>query len=393
MSDTIIMYENGKAVGGEGHPISGGGHAIQDNSGADMPQEDNLQFVGLKVTDDSTNGKTIVDATDKVTWEANGILGAKNLLFYPYPFTFPQTNHGITFTDNNGVIEISGTQDNQENSIANVFNAWGKSNSVKLEPNTKYIINGCPSGGSASSYVLQPVLTDSSNNHIWLSEFGDGLKFTTDSTHLYFGLRIVIVKGYTGSSLVFKPMLRLAEDTDDTYEPYAMTNKQLTDNKANKTDIATIESGTTASRAYSVGELVYVSGTLYRVKTAIASGATFTVGTNVEVTNVSTAMQLEVNNLSLTASSDKMTYTGNLDTSKFKVNAVVLANIENVGWISLVIPKVTGTLAVNGNIGDITSAFYGYVVAEISSAGVVTVILTKYGVSSTKITSALVNYY
>lgn len=56
---------------------------------------------------------------------------------------------------------------------------------------------------------------------------------------------------------------------------------------AEKTDIATVESGTTASRAYSVGELVYVSGTLYRVKTAIASGATFTVGTNIEVKNVS----------------------------------------------------------------------------------------------------------
>ena len=61
----------------------------------------------------------------------------------------------------------------------------------------------------------------------------------------------------------------------------------LVSGKADKTDIATVESGTTASRAYSAGELVYVSGTLYRVKTAIASGATFTVGTNVEVTNVS----------------------------------------------------------------------------------------------------------
>ena len=59
---------------------------------------------------------------------------------------------------------------------------------------------------------------------------------------------------------------------------------------AEKTDIANVESGTTASRAYSVGELVYVSGTLYRVKTAIASGATFTIGTNVEATNVSNVL-------------------------------------------------------------------------------------------------------
>ena len=67
----------------------------------------------------------------------------------------------------------------------------------------------------------------------------------------------------------------------------------LDEDKADKTDIATVESGTTASRAYSVGELVYVSGTLYRVKTAIASGATFTVGTNVELSTVSDAIKPE----------------------------------------------------------------------------------------------------
>jgi hypothetical protein len=58
------------------------------------------------------------------------------------------------------------------------------------------------------------------------------------------------------------------------------------DDKANKTDIATVEPTNTASRAYSVGELVYVNGNLYKVITAIASGATFTFGTNIQSTNV-----------------------------------------------------------------------------------------------------------
>lgn len=61
--------------------------------------------------------------------------------------------------------------------------------------------------------------------------------------------------------------------------------------KADKSDIAAIENGTTASRAYSAGELVYVSGVLYIVKTAIAIGTAFTVGANVEVTNVSEALK------------------------------------------------------------------------------------------------------
>lgn len=84
------------------------------------------------------------------------------------------------------------------------------------------------------------------------------------------------------------------DNTSDLNKPISTATQTaldtLDEDKADKTDIATVESGTTASRAYSVGELVYVSGTLYRVKTAIASGATFTVGTNVDVTNVSNTL-------------------------------------------------------------------------------------------------------
>lgn len=52
--------------------------------------------------------------------------------------------------------------------------------------------------------------------------------------------------------------------------------------KADKTDIAPVESGTTASRAYAVGQQFYLNGSLYKAKAAIAQGATFTIGTNCE---------------------------------------------------------------------------------------------------------------
>lgn len=89
------------------------------------------------------------------------------------------------------------------------------------------------------------------------------------------------------------------DNTSDLNKPISTATQTaldtLDEDKADKTDIATVESGTTASRAYSVGELVYVSGILYRVKTAIASGATFTDGTNVEPANVSDVMGDKVN--------------------------------------------------------------------------------------------------
>lgn len=54
--------------------------------------------------------------------------------------------------------------------------------------------------------------------------------------------------------------------------------------KADKTDIAPVENGTTASRAYAVGQQFYLSdGKLYRCKQPIAQGATFTIGTNCEL--------------------------------------------------------------------------------------------------------------
>lgn len=55
-------------------------------------------------------------------------------------------------------------------------------------------------------------------------------------------------------------------------------------------NLAYIEDGTTASRTYSVGQYVLIGGQLYKVTSAIASGATFTIGTNVTATTVGTEL-------------------------------------------------------------------------------------------------------
>lgn len=55
-------------------------------------------------------------------------------------------------------------------------------------------------------------------------------------------------------------------------------------------NLATVESGNTASQNYAVGDYVCVGGILYKVTAAIASGQSFTVGTNIEQTNVGTEL-------------------------------------------------------------------------------------------------------
>ena len=51
-------------------------------------------------------------------------------------------------------------------------------------------------------------------------------------------------------------------------------------------EIATVETTTTASKAYAVGDLLIYNGTLYKVTSAISSGGTITIGTNVSATTV-----------------------------------------------------------------------------------------------------------
>lgn len=100
--------------------------------------------------------------------------------------------------------------------------------------------------------------------------------------------------------------------------------------KVPKTDIATVEPTNTASRAYSVGELVYVNGNLYKVITAISIGATFTVGTNIQSTNVSSNVsQISSDLTSLIG--NKLSFGAITDLSTNDVFTAVENNWANMG--------------------------------------------------------------
>ena len=65
---------------------------------------------------------------------------------------------------------------------------------------------------------------------------------------------------------------------------YGDNDDDLLGDKVDKTDIAPVETTSTASQAYSVGQQFYLSdGELYKCKQPIAQGATFTIGTNCEL--------------------------------------------------------------------------------------------------------------
>lgn len=77
-----------------------------------------------------------------------------------------------------------------------------------------YILNGCPSGGSSETYSLTP---NGSN-----SDYGEGILIPSDSNWNKY-VSIYIHSGVTipASGYTFYPMLRLATESDATFEPYS----------------------------------------------------------------------------------------------------------------------------------------------------------------------------
>ena len=118
------------------------------------------------------------------------------------------TYNGITYKINDdGTILVTGTSSG--NSFLVLVNPVSG-----LVPGTNYILNGCPSGGSASTYSLR-IYT--SGSYEW--DGGSGLSFAYGSQDI---LRINMSGGTAAPTdgLLFKPMIRLATETDPTFEEY-----------------------------------------------------------------------------------------------------------------------------------------------------------------------------
>ena len=89
-------------------------------------------------------------------------------------------------------------------------------------------LSGCPSGGATNGYslVVQGFSTSSTSGGNSYYDIGNGESIGNDN---YARVYVRVQAGATANNLTFKPMIRLATDIDSTYQPYAKTNKQLTD--------------------------------------------------------------------------------------------------------------------------------------------------------------------
>lgn len=150
--------------------------------------------------------------------------GAKNLLDYTFSIngdTSARTSNGVTFTINtDGSISTSGT------ASALITSAWIQMNYVV--PSDPVILSGCPAGGANNTYRID-ILDGSQTGSVVAADYGNGVVIKSSMFTNGIGLiRIGIANGQNVDGLVFKPMIRPASITDNTFVPYAKTNRELT---------------------------------------------------------------------------------------------------------------------------------------------------------------------
>ncbi len=128
------------------------------------------------------------------------------------------TISGVTFTVNaDGTVIANGTA--TADVTFNTSSTAGVKENLLPYLGKSVICNGCPSGGSTDTYFMRFARVDGSTPQIF--DTGTGVTTTVgDLTDVNCYVRIDINSGVTVSNLTFKPMIRLATETDDTFVPY-----------------------------------------------------------------------------------------------------------------------------------------------------------------------------
>ncbi len=167
---------------------------------------------------------------DEVDVVANA--GAKNLL--PNRGVETSTTNGITFTKNSdGSVTANGTATAEA-----VYYVVNNTSEDMLNFSSEYVLSGCPEGGDPTKYQLAyRVGKKVGNTYVNAAvDYGSGVRMIGfDGSTEHINVNISIKSGQTVDNLVFKPMVRKAVITDDTYVPYGKTNSALTEDTGWKT--------------------------------------------------------------------------------------------------------------------------------------------------------------
>lgn len=205
-------------------------------------------------------GETTYDLKDlnAMTYADNGVLGAKNLLLND---ATSKTIKGVTFTVNaDKTITINGTQDGTGDGAdiyINGDNVTGSRPKLSDYP-SKFIYSA--DIDVPSTITIGIWFYDTSNTFIGLQSIPTGqseVEIIPPDNAVYFVPYVRVNKSQTVSDITVGVMFRLASDPDDTYVPYAMTNRELTEVVTpDKTAFATVKGTATVNTIVKTGNIV-----------------------------------------------------------------------------------------------------------------------------------------
>ena len=194
------------------------------------------EFNAVVPSDTSADNKLVnnntVDTKLNDIWKVQGKLGAKNLLARPYHHLSPKTTNGVTFVVNDdGSLTCNGI-------------ATGYASYDFHARNTKFILEQgtyvfyCNDAFPNDAYLGLWYKESEAITGVTLATLNNANKrreFTITSEIVeniksgagYLLIRIVFNEGTTVDNTTVHPMICIASDTDDTWQPYAPTNYQL----------------------------------------------------------------------------------------------------------------------------------------------------------------------
>ena len=180
---------------------------------AELNIKNNAKGSNIHLTDSADSNVVALELYGKT--EQNAYTG-KNLL--DCSGLTETTTNGVTFTpvydENGNLLYVNANGTDTKNAIFE----------LRTEPIDKtdaYILNGCPSGGSITSYRISYTEWDASWNWLTASiDTGNGILLTHKDNVGIASFKIEIYGGTVCNNLKFYPMVRLADVSDETYEPY-----------------------------------------------------------------------------------------------------------------------------------------------------------------------------
>lgn len=131
----------------------GSGHTILNDAGTSLAQEDDLQFKGVYVHDDSTNGKTVVEVTRYMTLDQYRALSDD------------EKKGVIVITDENPdpyFVEVAGTLVSGETSVSLTDRAINNNSTFEGPYTTVFGVNPTNMVVTTGDVVLQPLVSQES---------------------------------------------------------------------------------------------------------------------------------------------------------------------------------------------------------------------------------------